>query len=96
MDFDSDRIWRCDCGNGHFLSITSFDETDRDEALRYFSVDGHFQAPNRRARLRQLWRMLRHGRCESWVGVVLNLQTMTEIRDELDRLIGTASHERGI
>jgi len=96
--FDSDRIWRCDCGNGHFLSITSFDETDRDgkviPALRYFAIDGHLQAPSRRHWLRQLWRMLRHSRCESWVGVVLDGQTLIEIRDELDRLIGKVGDER--
>jgi hypothetical protein len=100
MGFDSDRIWRCDCMDGHFISITSFDAADRDgetiEALRYFSIDGHFAAPTRRARLRQLWRMLRKGKTESWVGVVLNHQTMVEIRDELNRLIDKASHEQEV
>jgi hypothetical protein len=95
--FDSDKIWRCECGDAHFVSITSFDETDRDgkviEAWRTFNIDGHFCAPNRRYRLKQLWKMLRQGKCESWIGVVLDIKTMTEIRDEMNRLLEVASKE---
>jgi hypothetical protein len=98
--FDSDKIWRCECSDGHFLSISGFDETTRPdgeviEALRWFSVDGSFRAPNRRSRLVQLWKMLRHGATESWVGVQLDRKTTTEIRDELTRLLELMEHETG-
>jgi len=96
--FDSDKIWRCDCGDGHFVSITSFDEKrwpngHIDEPLRYFGIDGHFCAPNRRYRIKQLWKMLRQGKCESWIGVVLDRKTMIEIRDEIDRLLTLSAAE---
>jgi hypothetical protein len=96
--FDSDRIWRCECGDNHFLSIHGFDEMTRPdgkviESLRWFSVDGSFRAPNRRSRLLQLWKMLRHGSTESWIGIELDQKTATEVRDELNRLLALMEHE---
>lgn len=97
--FDTDKIWRCDCGDSHFISITGFNEmTDKDgriiEPLRYFNIDGYFIAPNWGARFKRLWSMLRNGYADSWIGVALDRKTMIEIRDEIDRLINIANEEK--
>jgi hypothetical protein len=76
--FDSDKIWRCNCGTQHYLSITSVDDES------YISLEGNFDAPTFRERLKAIWKILtRRGHFETWMEVLLTPETAREIADEL-------------
>jgi hypothetical protein len=71
-----ERIWRCDCGAGHFLSIQHWDKMA--EAGSYLQPED--PAPKMwRTRLRVAREVLRYGHAETSAGVLLNPETCREI-----------------
>lgn len=72
-----DKIWRCDCGGQHFLSITSTD------CEAYITLEGNFDAPSLRRRLKAFWKFLRHGHYDTWMEILLTSKVAREIANEL-------------
>jgi len=81
---EHEKIWRCVCGWGHYLSIQGFDWPP---AERYIHVDGSFRAATLREKLRACYEIFRRGHYDTWLEVELNTQAATEVRDELTRLL---------
>jgi hypothetical protein len=80
---DSERIWRCSCGAGHFLSVRTWDDGDPP----IFILEGTFQGSFRH-RLRQAVRhVLRRGHSDSWLELCMDDAMVREIRDVLNSLL---------
>jgi hypothetical protein len=78
-----ERIWRCSCGAGHFLTITNWGDPD-DKIL---ILEGSFRGSFRR-RLRQAFRhVLGRGHGDSWLELCLDDAMAREIRDHLNSLL---------
>jgi hypothetical protein len=81
MTLPSDHHWRCDCGGGHFLTITwDPDEKPRADACieGYLSVEGDNHTPWR-DRIAQAWRVIASGHSATRVGVILDAAKAREI-----------------
>jgi hypothetical protein len=76
-----EKIWRCDCGWGHYLSINRLDDE------RWLTVDGSFQATNLKEKLRATYEIFRRGHYDTWLGLTLTPETTKEIRDHLTELL---------
>lgn len=77
----NDHYWRCDCGAGHFLSVTWWPDDDQDDTADvegYLNVEGDF-ASTLWHRLRMSWDLLRTGHADSRVGLVLTPRTARQI-----------------
>lgn len=76
-----ERIWRCDCGHDHFLSVTRY-PGDQDGCLSF--VDGT-NCHSFRCRLKAAWNVLRMGGGYGHYGfeMVLSPQTTAELIAEL-------------
>lgn len=77
-----DRLWRCQCGGGHFLSV-SWDAGDEHEdgtaeVHGQIAIEGDFW-PVFRARIAAAWRVLRYGHSTHGVAVELDPATAREI-----------------
>lgn len=84
--FDNDYHWRCDCGAGHFLTLTwdSDDLREPVEAAGYLAVEGQFWT-TLRGRVRQALRVLRTGCSDTRVGVLLSNEKAGEIIAALEK-----------
>ena len=56
FDDHHDYIWRCDCGDSHFLQV-SWD--DKDSEWRFLDISDTYQARRWRDRIGMAFRMLR-------------------------------------
>jgi hypothetical protein len=79
-----EKIWRCTCGTGHYVSIQGIDWEPNERWIRF---DGSFRATTLREKLRACYEIFRRGHYDTWLEVRLNQQTATEVRDELTRLL---------
>lgn len=81
MQPDEEKIWRCDCGWGHFLSITSVADD------HWIMVEGSFRATSLRDKLRATYEIFRRGHYDTWLGLTLTPETARKIRDRLTELL---------
>jgi hypothetical protein len=87
----ADHHWRCDCGGGHFLSITWFPEDPRDNTADvdgYLEIEGDFRQTLRH-RIRTAWDVLRSGHADTRVGLVLDAAKAREIAAVLAEFAGS-------
>lgn len=79
-----DRHWRCDCGGGHFLTLTWWpDDLKRGiEAEGYLNIEGDLRA-GWRDRLAQAWRVIRSGHSATRVGLILDAAKAREVAGAL-------------
>ena len=69
----ADRSWRCDCGGGHFISVTWWPEDERDDTAMvdgYLVLEGDFRTTLLH-RLRMAAGLIVSGHADSRAGVVL-------------------------
>lgn len=78
---DYERIWRCTCGWGHYLSIRSIANDP------FLTVDGSFRAAGLWEKLKATYQIFRRGHYDTWLEVELDKQTASEIRHELANFI---------
>jgi hypothetical protein len=79
----AERIWRCSCGAGHFLTVTKWGDDDPP----IFILEGSFRGSFRR-RFRQAVRhVLGRGHGDSWLELCLDDKTVREVRDHLNCLL---------
>lgn len=84
-DRNSDRIWRCDDGGHHYVSLMAFD-VGSEEQETYLSLNLYEFAEGFWGRVRSVFGILRYGK--SCTGeVLLRGNAAREFRAELDRLI---------
>jgi hypothetical protein len=76
-----EKIWRCDCGWPHFLSITVTDDGN------WIMVEGSFRTTTLRNKLRATYEIFRRGHYDTWLGLILTPETTKEIRDHLTELL---------
>lgn len=82
----SDRIWRCDDGGHHYVSLMAFDVGSSDQET-FLSIDLHEFAEGLWDRIKSAIEIMRYGK--SLTGeVLLRGPVAREFRAELDRLIG--------
>ncbi len=77
-----ERIWRCDCGGDHFVSVSHHVWGDGEQAA-WFQVEDYVENVGHWARLRACWNLLRTRR-HTWHTVLLNERIIGEIIDELN------------
>ena len=77
MSDRQERIWRCDCGAGHFLSIQYYGG-GLSEVGGYLEIDDN-GLKMWRSRLKVAREVLRNGHAETNVGVLLDEKTAREI-----------------
>lgn len=76
-----ERIWRCDCGDDHFLSVTRWP----DGPEGYMSLTDGTHCRGLWCRVKSCWKMLRTGNAPHWgVEIVLNPVTAREVITELE------------
>lgn len=76
-----DKAWRCDCGDGHFLSVTYWKADPRlgFDVSGQITLEGAFGA-RMKQRAKLIWQLLRNtGHMETWVGVALTAENAREI-----------------
>lgn len=74
-------MWRCECGGGHFLSVTwqsAGQYEDFAEFEGYLQVEGD-SSTSWRDRVAQSWRLLTSGCAATRVGVVLTAASAREV-----------------
>lgn len=89
----ADRSWRCDCGGGHFISVTWWPEDERDDTATvdgYLAVEGDFWRTLRH-RLRMAFGVIRSGHADTRVGVVLTPDRAREIAAALTEYAESAA-----
>lgn len=79
-----EKIWRCTCGWGHYLSIQGLDWQPGE---RWIHLDGSFRTTTFREKLRAVYEIFRRGHYDTWLEVQLDNKTAKEVRDELTRLL---------
>ncbi len=83
--FDEDHLYRCCCGDAHFLSINRID----DEA--WLNLEGNYHAPHWWNRWLAAWRMLRSGHADTWVCLSLTPEVARDVAARLTGLIPLVS-----
>lgn len=80
MSGRQERVWRCDCGDDHFLSVARYP----DDPEGYLNLADGSHCPSFRCRLKTAWNVILHGRGYSHWGVeiVLNPEKARELMDE--------------
>ncbi len=80
MSDRQERIWRCDCGSGHFLSVQQYGGMA--EVGGYLEIDDN-GLKMWRSRLKVAREVLCNGHAETNVGVLLGEKTAREIATAL-------------
>lgn len=75
-----ERIWRCDCGGAHFVSVSRI--SFGDPYTSYLSVEVEYRADTLLNRIKVAWDILRHGR-HSNGDVLLAPKVITELQQAL-------------
>jgi hypothetical protein len=81
----NDHVWRCDCGDGHFLTLWWWPDDPHDRALTvegYLGVEGD-NSMRLRDRLVRAWRLIRNGHSASGVGLILDEATAADVNRAL-------------
>jgi hypothetical protein len=96
MAEEIERIWRCGCHGGHFVSL-SWDPDDlRGPALSaegYLALEGDWRA-RLRQRISGAWRLLVRGEPHSWATVLLDEAKAREIAGALTEFADSAAADR--
>lgn len=84
----TERIWRCDCGSGHIITIHHFDDDT------YLWLESSVEEDSLWDRLKAALRMIWRGR-ETLVEVVLSADMAREIREALAVVERPAEQRQG-
>lgn len=86
MNLDREKIWRCDCGSSHFVSVQVLDFGDRTES--YLTLETYEKPyPGIFGRIRSALGMLKGYRHEHvWAEILLDKKVAREIAGELLRV----------
>ena len=90
MKFPNTRAWRCDCGGGHFLTFWWEPADQNFEPVGTFEGNLGIEGDNNttlRDRIVQAWRHVRNGCSATRVGVIVDKETATEIRDAMNEFL---------
>ena len=76
-----EKIWRCECGGNHYLSI-SYYSFGANGYLQLEAADHHDEC-SIWGRLKAAWQIIQRGQ-HLWFGILLNLTTIEEVITELE------------
>lgn len=79
-----ERIWRCECGGPHFLSIISDPDNEAWISLETPSIERGAW----RQKLKAAWAILRHGHYDAWINVFLTKEVAADVARELLTVAG--------
>lgn len=92
MKLPNTHAWRCDCGGGHFLTFW-WEPNDADATFEgNLGIEGDNNT-TLRDRVVQAWRHIRNGCSATRVGVIVDRQTATEIRDAMNEFLAADTAE---
>jgi hypothetical protein len=89
----SDRIWRCDCGGHHFITLMAFDVGSQDQET-YLTLCLEDRPDGLWRRIKAAFQILRHGKAESG-DVLLTGQSLKEFQEEVARLVKADPNAEG-